>query len=60
MLASGPSGFIPSGGVVQWYQGGEGETNNTGASVAGGVAAAVAAVGVVGSVPTGAACSAVA
>ena len=37
---SGPAGFIPSGGVVQWYQGGEGETNNTGAAVAGGVAGA--------------------
>ena len=37
---SGPGGFIPSGGVVQWYQGGEGETHNTGASVAGGVAGA--------------------
>ena len=38
---SGPQGFIPAGGVVQWYQGGEGDTNNAAASVAGGVAGAV-------------------
>ena len=48
---SGPSGFIPSGGVVQWYQGGEGETNNTGASVAGGVAGAAGGA-VVGALAT--------
>jgi hypothetical protein len=45
---STPSGFIPAGGVLQWYQGGEGDTENVAASVAGGTAGGLAGA-VVGS-----------
>lgn len=45
---SSPSGFIPAGGVLQWYQGGEGDTENVAASVAGGTAGGLAGA-VVGS-----------
>ena len=48
---SGPNGFIPAGGVIQWYQGGEGDTHKAGESLAGGVTGAVAGT-ILGSIAT--------
>ena len=48
---SGPNGFIPAGGVIQWYQGGEGDTHSAEEAVAGGVGGSVVGT-ILGSIAT--------